>query len=180
MTRKKKSRKVGSLGKTKSISREDRDERARQEKRQKKRKGFNAGSRHNVQQDNVTGQGQQRNSDPRHGSKKPVALVPEEAKDIRRDLKPQVKLKAKEVQPKALSPEKELAKLEANERLNALLDRLDEGDTLAAEEQSFVDKMLSRINELMQELGIDDEEDLEPEQEPDLYSRFENAKWEDD
>ncbi len=38
--------------------------------------------------------------------------------------------------------------------LDALLERLEEGGTLNAEEQSWVDAKLDRIDELMQQLGL--------------------------
>lgn len=74
------------------------------------------------------------------------------------------------VQPevkKALSPEEELARLENDQRLDALLERLEDGATLNGEEQRYVDEMLDRIDALMEELGIEleDDEDDVPEQE---------------
>jgi ribosome assembly protein YihI (activator of Der GTPase) len=53
-----------------------------------------------------------------------------------------------------LSPQAELDLLENDERLDALLERLEEGGTLNAEEQSWVDAKLDRIDELMQQLGL--------------------------
>lgn len=51
-----------------------------------------------------------------------------------------------------LSPQAELDMLENDERLDALLERLEEGEALNAEEQSWVDAKLDRIDELMQQL----------------------------
>ena len=53
-----------------------------------------------------------------------------------------------------LSPQAELELLENDERPDALLERLEEGGTLNAEEQSWVDAKLDRIDELMQQLGL--------------------------
>ncbi|MCX2958854.1 MAG: GTPase-activating protein, partial [Serratia symbiotica] len=64
-----------------------------------------------------------------------------------------------------LSPAEELAKLENDERLDALLDRLDGRDTLNAEEQAYVDQMLDRIDVLMDQLGIELGDDKEEKQE---------------
>ncbi len=91
----------------------------------------------------------------------PVALVVDETKV---KAKPQPKPKA-EAKPR-LSPEEELAKLENDERLNALLDRIDDGETLNAQEQAYVDKTLDRIDVLMDVLGIElgDEDDEEEEE----------------
>jgi ribosome assembly protein YihI (activator of Der GTPase) len=71
-----------------------------------------------------------------------------------------------------LSPQAELDMLENDERLDALLERLEEGETLNAEEQSWVDAKLDRIDELMQKLGLsyddDEEEDEEEEKKEDM------------
>lgn len=79
-------------------------------------------------------------------------------------------LATKQHKPKSekpmLSPQAELDLLENDERLDALLERLEEGGTLNAEEQSWVDAKLDRIDELMQQLGLsyDDDEDEEEEE----------------
>ncbi|MDC9140322.1 Der GTPase-activating protein YihI [Escherichia coli] len=70
-----------------------------------------------------------------------------------------------------LSPQAELELLETDERLDALLERLEAGETLSAEEQSWVDAKLDRIDELMQKLGLsydDDEEEEEDEKQEDM------------
>ena len=69
-----------------------------------------------------------------------------------------------------LSPQAELELLENDERLDALLERLEAGETLSAEEQSWVDAKLDRIDELMQQLGLsyDDEDEEEEERQEDM------------
>ena len=50
-------------------------------------------------------------------------------------------------------------------------ERLEAGETLSAEEQSWVDAKLDRIDELMQKLGLsydDDEEEEEDEKQEDM------------
>lgn len=69
-----------------------------------------------------------------------------------------------------LDPMLELEQLENNECLNDLLDQLDAGKTLSAEDQQFVDECLDRIAQLMEQLGISEDE----ESEDDLYRTFEN------
>lgn len=64
-----------------------------------------------------------------------------------------------------LSPQAELELLETDERLDALLERLEAGETLSAEEQSWVDAKLDRIDELMQKLGLSYDDDEEEEEE---------------
>ncbi len=66
-----------------------------------------------------------------------------------------------------LTPEEELAKLLNDERLDALLDRLDNDEVLNKEDQAYVDLTLDRIDALMEQLGIelgDDEDDVEREE----------------
>lgn len=63
----------------------------------------------------------------------------------------------------------ELEQLENNECLNQLLDDLEAGKTLNAKDQQFVDECLDRIAELMEQLGISDDE----ENGEDLYRTFE-------
>lgn len=138
---------------------------AREEKKKRKHKGLPAGSRtidpaeQKKAEENVK-------KDPRIGSKKKVPLMvefvnqPEKGKII----KP-VPLEEK---PR-LAPEVELEQLENNECLNQLLDDLEAGKTLSAEDQKFVDDCLDRVHELMTELGIQDEED----EAEDLLRQFE-------
>jgi ribosome assembly protein YihI (activator of Der GTPase) len=96
--------------------------------------------------------------DPRIGSKKPIPLGVTESTGTKQH-------KPKSEKP-MLSPQAELDLLENDERLDALLERLEEGGTLNAEEQSWVDAKLDRIDELMQQLGLsyDDDEDEEEEE----------------
>ncbi|PJG83550.1 Der GTPase-activating protein YihI [Caviibacterium pharyngocola] len=142
------------------------DEKAREEKRKKKHKGLASGSRHSAV-DNQQNAVQKTVKDPRIGSRKKVPLVVEFVN------KPEKGLTIPPVQPqenvKARDPMLELEQLENNECLNQLLDELDAGKKLSAEDQRFVDDCLARIAELMDELGIKDDE----ENEEDLYRTFE-------
>lgn len=143
-------------------TREELDKEARERKRQKKHRGHTAGSRSQAAETTKTA-GQRANRDPRIGSKKPVPLGGEHEDTTVQSLPPaQVESVAAR-----LAPEEELALLENDERLDALLERLDNGETLSAEDQQWVDKTLDRINDLMDILGIelgDDEEEEEPQE----------------
>jgi len=126
----------------------------RERKRAAKRKGLKAGSRQQVEQQSGKSTGKQV-KDPRIGSRKPVVLVVEEKG-------------GKPVAPKAvnekrlqMTPEQELASIENDDRLNALLDRLDAGEILDATEQAWVDLRVDRYQALMDELGIVDNDDDE-------------------
>ncbi len=147
--------------KTKKKSRAELDQEAREHKRQKKRRGLASGSRTQVESANQKNKAAAQAKDPRIGSKVPVALVVEDKPKA----KPQPKPKA-EAKPKPrLTPEEELAKLENDERLDALLDRIDDGETLNAEDQAYVDQTLDRIDALMEQLGIELGDDDEEEEE---------------
>ncbi|MCD1126517.1 Der GTPase-activating protein YihI [Jinshanibacter sp. LJY008] len=154
------------VAKVKRKSREEVDAEARARKRAKKHRGNSAGARTNV--DSQSGKNQKSVGafkDPRIGSKTPVPLIVEGNQSV------VAKPKAPKP-PKATSvpPEQELALLENDDRLNELLDAIDDGKELSAAEQRYVDNTLDRIDELMSILGIDlgdDEDDLLDEpQEP--------------
>ncbi|MDN0123537.1 Der GTPase-activating protein YihI [Yersinia aleksiciae] len=138
---------------------------ARERKRQKKHSGNRSGARSNVEGTNKKGQTPVQEKDPRFGSKVPVPLVVESNVKAKPTTKPVVKVEAK---PR-LTPEEELSKLENDERLDALLDRLDNDEVLSKEDQAYVDLTLDRIDALMEQLGIelgDDEDDEEKEEKP--------------
>ena len=85
-----------------------------------------------------------------------------------------------------LSAEQELAMLENDAQLNVLLDRIEEGESLGSGLQKYVDEKLARIEVLMKQLGIYDEDESEQEEhteqtssrelgsDDDLLSQFED------
>ncbi|MBD9554563.1 Der GTPase-activating protein YihI [Pantoea eucalypti] len=154
--------------KAKRKSRDDINNEARDRKRDKKHRGHASGSRANPAASESNGGSQANNvKDPRIGSKKPVALI---ADGKTAAVKPKKSVEKPAAEKKArLTPEEELAKLENDERLDALLDRLENGETLSAEDQGWLDASLDRIDELMEQLGIvmDDAEDEQAEE--DMY-----------
>ena len=176
MTRKKRTRTVGSAGpaviQEKNVTQIDRESRERQKAR--KRKGLKAGSRHSDGSAlSQRQQGQVR--DPRLGSKKLVPLIVDTTKPTKKQ--------------RRLSAEQELEQLENDQQLLALLDRLDEGEKLGAGLQKMVDEKLDRIERLMKQLGLMDdvphvvEEEKEskpkaPLSDDDLLDQFENMDFE--
>ncbi|GGZ21083.1 MULTISPECIES: Der GTPase-activating protein YihI [Shewanella] len=140
MSRSKKTRKVGENN-PKLAPRSKKSERAPARKKQDS--GNKAGSRQNP----AAPKGQKRagtdKQDIRLGSKKPVAL------DI---------VKEKVAQPKQpkLTDEQLLLQLEEDPRLNKLLDQLEEGRELAADDQQWLERQLAKIEKLMEKLGITD------------------------
>ncbi|WP_429021004.1 Der GTPase-activating protein YihI [Aeromonas allosaccharophila] len=131
----------------------------RERKRAAKRKGLKAGSRQQVEQSNNKS-GNSQSKDPRIGSRKPVVLVVDD-----KQKKPAAPKAVKE-KTLVMTPEQELASIENDDRLNDLLDRLDAGETLEAAEQAWVDQRVDRYQELMDELGIIDNDDDEGDELP--------------
>ncbi|QYK01317.1 Der GTPase-activating protein YihI [Shewanella psychrotolerans] len=136
----------------------------------KQNAGNKAGSRHNEKQIQQAQAGTAKAKDPRHGSKKPVALDLPKAKPV-------------ESKPKApkMSDEQKLLKLEDDPRLNSLLDMLEEGKTLNTADQTWLEKQLTEIERLMERLGISEEDDLEHvmkttvSSDDDLLDKFESG-----
>ncbi|MGU5771089.1 GTPase-activating protein [Aeromonas sp. YN13HZO-058] len=131
----------------------------RERKRAAKRKGLKAGSRQQVEQSNNKS-GNSQSKDPRIGSRKPVVLVVDDKQN-----KPAAPKAVKE-KKLVMTPEQELASIENDDRLNDLLDRLDAGEILEAAEQAWVDQRVDRYQELMDELGIIDNDDDEDDELP--------------
>lgn len=73
--------------------------------------------------------------------------------------------------------ERELVDIENNERLNALLDRLDEGQSISSADEEWLEQMLERHRALLAELGIEDEDDEAPSEPDELLSRFINDEF---
>ena len=158
-------------GKQRRKTREELNQEARDRKRDKKHRGHAPGSRASGS-DGASGSNKQKQQkDPRIGSKKPIALGVTDA--------PVVKQHKPKSEKPMLSPQAELDMLETDERLDALLERLEEGETLTAEEQTWVDAKLDRIDELMQQLGLsydDDEEEEEEEEKEDMMRLLRGGK----
>ncbi|MBT9431949.1 Der GTPase-activating protein YihI [Candidatus Sodalis endolongispinus] len=145
-------------------SREELNIEGRERKRQKKRRGLAAGSRSQGGGGETVRQTTRAPQDSRIGSKKPVALTVEGAVAPRK-----APSGAPPLQKPQETAEQELAHLENDERLDGLLQRLEQDETLSTAEKRYVDQALDRIDELMTELGIeliDDEE--QPAQQEDM------------
>lgn len=154
MARKKKSRKIGKIGISKS-------EAPRKVKKQHFSKSTNtagnkAGSRQQVETKNNNAQKSHTKSDVRLGSKKSISLE-KYANPTTAQQAPLVK---------KLKPSQELDAIEQDEKLEQLLAK-QEQKTLTTAEQSYVDKMLKRHKQLCDILGIEldieqNQEDIDP------------------
>ena len=148
--------------KTQRKTREEMNQEARDRKREKKHRGHAAGSRTTGATSGANSKGGAQKKDPRIGSKKPIPLGVTDT--------PVTKQPKPKSEKPMLSPQAELDMLENDERLDSLLERLEEGEALSAEDQAWVDAKLDRIDELMQTLGLsyDDEDEEEEEGQDDL------------
>ncbi|PHM36274.1 Der GTPase-activating protein YihI [Xenorhabdus innexi] len=160
---KKKSPARASSGKHKRKSREELNAEGRERKRQKKHRGHPSGNRH--QESNQKKQsGNKQEKDPRIGSKVAVPLIVGE-KAVAKSVAEQPKV----IEKPRLSAREELEMLENDERLDDLLARLEQGEKLSLEDNVYVDKMLDRIDVLMEELGIElEDDDSEEEKKEDI------------
>ncbi|MBP6121603.1 MULTISPECIES: Der GTPase-activating protein YihI [Providencia] len=134
----------------------------RERKRDTKHRGHKSGSRYQDKSSNGQNNGQNNVADPRLGSKKPVPLILDE-----NQIQAQPVSKKQPTVKEKLTPERELELLESDDRLDALLARLEDGETITAKEQEYIDTCLDRIDELMKQLGIEfsDEDESEEEDE---------------
>ena len=157
-SRSKKTRKVGQIGVRKDP---DRKPRSTVQQGKKKGKGQPSGTRNAQEQTNTnTGQRKQVN-DPRHGSKKPVALVKEASV------------------PVYATPAEELTAIEADSKLMLLLDKADEGQTMTKAEQRYMDEKMARHRTLCELLGIDPEADEEADEDNDPLDDLDAIKMDD-
>lgn len=145
-SRSKKTRKVGLIGVRKDP---DRKPRTAIQQSKKKGKGKPSGTRNTQEQQTGGGASRKLNTDPRHGSKKPIQLVPSETR-------------------KFANPTDELAALEADAKLMQLLDKIDAEKPVSKAEQRYVDDKLERHRMLCELLGIEPEEDIEDDEEDPL------------
>ncbi|OCF96193.1 hypothetical protein A9G08_10560 [Gilliamella sp. wkB195] len=125
-------------------TRQEINEESRELKRKRKHKGLPSGSRFNGKPNNKKTSNIIK--DPRIGSKKPISLVQTDDPIIKVNQPKKVKL----------TPEQELDQLENDTKLDHLLDLVEQGKTLTNEQQSYLDNKLDRIDQLMKQLGYED------------------------
>ncbi|MDT0584258.1 MULTISPECIES: Der GTPase-activating protein YihI [Alteromonadaceae] len=148
---KKKSRKVGQIGIPKSsipIVRTPSD-------RVRKKKGNKPGTRNSVIETKQEAASKEK-KDSRIGSKEPIDLLRHKNPGIVKTTAPKIKYK---------TPQHELDAIEADDKLQSLLDKA-ENKALTKMEQSYVDTKLARHKTLCAMLGIDLEDESEEETDP--------------
>lgn len=139
-------------------TRQEINEESREHKRKRKHKGLPSGSRFNGPDNNQNKKSTNTIKDPRIGSKKPISLLQTNDSSI--------KNKVNQPQKTKLTPQQELEQLENDTKLDHLLDLVEQGKTLTDDQQSYLDNKLDRIDQLMKQLGIEDD-DFEDDEELD-------------
>lgn len=162
MARSKKTRKVGLIG----VRKDPNHKRPEKDPRAKKHSGRPAGSRNNVESATKKEQTVKQSKDPRIGSKKPIALVKSPSPVVAKPMR------------KYATPAQELAALEADDRLATLLDKLDDGHKLSAEDQAYVDAKMARHRILCDLLSITEEDD-EDDDTDDPFDKLDAYKLDD-
>ena len=137
-------------------TRQEINEESRELKRKRKHKGLPSGSRFNGQDNNQNKKSTNTIKDPRIGSKKPISLLQTNDSTIKNKVNQPQKIK--------LTPQQELEQLENDNKLDHLLDLVEQGKTLTDDQQSYLDNKLDRIDQLMKQLGIEDD-DLDDDEE---------------
>jgi len=186
MTRQKKSRNAGNNGQRHLPASEIRKVREHKDESKKKGAGLKSGNRNSMQDvKSVGSQQQSAKKDPRIGSKKPIALGADAIQDPAQDLllplqQPKALLKA--VKPITLSPAQELAEIEADERLQALLERVEQDEVLTGKDAKYFNSKTARLTVLLDQLGMTDDDTssdamaIENEDE-DPLAKFERTDW---
>ena len=139
-------------------TRQEINEESRELKRKRKHKGLPSGSRFNGPDNNQNKKSTTTIKDPRIGSKKPISLLQPNDLTIKNKINQLPKIK--------LTPQQELEQLENDTKLDHLLDLVEQGKTLTDDQQSYLDNKLDRIDQLMKQLGIEDD-DFEDDEELD-------------
>ncbi len=182
MTRQKKSRNVGNNGQRHLPASEVRKTREPKEESKKKGAGLKSGSRNSQPQLKTPDNAGNAKKDPRLGSKKPIPLletpvVTQAHTQVDPKLQPKAQLKT--AKPERLTLEQELAAIEADERLQALLEQVEQDQVLSGKDAKYFNRQTARLTELLQLLGLDDTSDHDNAQdtEEDPLARFERTDW---
>lgn len=180
MTRKKKSRTSGQIGLRHKPAAEARQERDRPVETKKKGAGLKAGSRNAVTVEKTTTGGSS-NKDPRHGSKKPIALLPTVTEQTLLAANTEPKAQLAKVKAVEIPPAVELEQIEQDETLQLLLERVEQGEILTGKEAKYFNAKTARHAELLTLLGLDvDEEEQDETEELDPLSKLEQIDWRKD
>ncbi|MDP4535990.1 Der GTPase-activating protein YihI [Alkalimonas collagenimarina] len=177
MTRQKKTRSAGDNGPRFLPASDVRKARERKEESKKSAVGGKAGQRNSplLSKHARDDSRQQAAKDPRHGSKKPIPLLitePSEQEQLQHSMQPKAQIgKVKAV---ALSPEQELAVLEQDEKLQQLLERVEQNEVLTGKDAKYFNRMTERYEQLLEILGLAEAPSDDP------LAEFERKDWKRD
>lgn len=176
MTRKKKTRSAGTNGQRHLSAEDIRKTRQPKEETKKKGAGLKSGSRNSMVAKTTEAKRESAPKDKRLGSKKPIALLPQ-AEAPQSAVIPVVAPKASlsKAKPQALSPELELAQIENDSQLQALLERVERDEILTGKDAKYFNAKIARMEQLMAELGLSDDD-----AEADPLAVFESKDWRKD
>jgi len=177
MTRLKKSRKSGPIGVRKQ---ETRPADTKSDVRKKKKpKGQKSGNRNSflVEKKEKLENGTSAKKDSKLGSKKKISLTPQKEtvakpEPVHSNHKPKVNLE--KVAKVTIAPEVELEQIESDPKLIALVERVEDGELLTGKDAKFFNKQMARHQELLDELGIEDEEEND-----DPLAQLGGDEWDD-
>lgn len=175
MTRQKKTRSAGENGPRFLPAADVRKVRERKEESKKSAVGGKAGQRNSQllsKHARSDGNSNQAAKDPRHGSKKPIPLLvsePSAEQQLQHSLQP--KAQVGKVKEAPLPPEQELAALEQDERLQQLLERVEQDEVLTGKDAKYFNRMTERYQQLLEELGLAEEDSNDP------LAEFERTDW---
>lgn len=186
MTRQKKSRNAGNNGQRHLPATEIRKVREHKDESKKKGAGLKSGNRNSMQDSKVVNSNKQHaaNKDPRIGSKKPIPLGVDAATEQQHtplimSQEPKALLKA--VKVISLPPEQELAEIEADTRLQALLERVERDEVLTGKDAKYFNSKTARLTELLELLGLAEVEPADDttaaEDDEDPLAKFERTDW---
>lgn len=178
MTRQKKTRNAGENAPRFLPASDARKARERKEESKKSVVGGKAGQRNSpllakqTQRDSGSNQAAK---DPRHGSKTPIPLIVTESPvqdQLQHSMRPLAQIK--KLKDEALTPEQELAALEQDQRLQQLLERVEQDELLTGKDAKYFNRMTERYEQLLEELGLTEESADDP------LADFERKDWKRD
>ncbi|WP_448547060.1 Der GTPase-activating protein YihI [Thalassotalea fusca] len=186
MTRKKKSRKpgVGSIGAVK----ESKLAFTPSDKKPKKKTGKTAGNR---QQEALNKKGTDNRTkavtDPRIGSKKPIALgtpVAEKTKQPAKKSASQSPIAAIKVMQSSLSTADKIAAIETDEKLQGIVEKIDQDIALTEEEVYYYNDLMEQHEQLSDQLATETADEMPKKQAVDidddaLWDKFDSADFDD-
>jgi hypothetical protein len=155
MPGRKKSRKTGPIGVRKSTAQPTDHSRSSNDSPRRKKKsssGKPAGSRHSIRNDITKTDSTQTKKDPRLGSKKPIPLIKESGSSAFQHEKTVY-----------FSPREELIAIENDERLSALLDKVENDEVMDDADAVYFETKMQRHAQLCALLGIEMDDNDDPD-----------------